>query len=292
MLMLNPVWLRSFVALAQTRGFTRAADRLGVTQAAISQHVRALEDRLGPLLAGRGRHMELTPAGRLLLDHALAGEEAERRLVQSIAGDCDTAGDVTLISPGSVGLKLYPLLLELQLAHPALAVHHRFAPDAEVVATVLSGRFELGLATVLPDDPRLTITPFGSETLELVVPASVEVACWDDLAALGLIDHPDGKAMATRLLGLAFPGNPGVASLAVRGFSNQIALMLEPVARGLGFTVLPRYARQAFRDQSAIRVIERGPAVVDRLWLLHRAEWPLSLRAVRAVEWLQEKCLE
>jgi DNA-binding transcriptional LysR family regulator len=287
--MLNPVWLRSFIAVAQIGSFTRAADQLRVTQAAISQHISALEGRLGPLLAGRGRQMELTPAGHALLDHALAVQEAERRLHQSIAGDCDTAGEITMISPGSVGLKIYPLLLDLQQAHPALVIHHRFAPDAEVVAGVLSGRFELGVATMSPDDPRLVASPFGSETLELVVPAGMEVCGWDDLAALGRIDHPDGKAMATCLLGLAFPGHPGVASLPVRGFSNQIGLILEPVARGLGFTVLPRHARQAFADQDAIRVIERGSQVDDRLWLLQRAEWPLSARSVRALNWLRER---
>lgn len=288
MLMLNPVWLCSFVEVATLGSFTRAAERQGVTQAAVSQHIRALEDRLGPLLFGRGRRMELTPAGRLLLDHARARDEAERRLVQSITGTCDTEGKVTLITPGSVGLKIYPLLLDLQQAHPALAIHHRFAPDADVVAAVLAGRCELGVAMVLPDDPRLVATPFCSETLELVVPAGVEIKGWDDLAALGLIDHPDGKAMATRLLGLTFPGH-SVSNLPVRGFSNQIALILEPVARGFGFTVLPRHARQAFGDQSAIRVIEWGAPVVDRLWLLHRAEWPMSARAARAVEWLREK---
>jgi DNA-binding transcriptional LysR family regulator len=292
MLMLNPVWLRSFIALAQIGSFTRAGDQLGVTQAAISQHVRALEERLGPLLVRRGRGIELTPAGRMLLDHALEREEAERRFHQSLSGDCDTVGEITLVSPGSVGLKLYPLLLDLQRAHPGLAIHHRFAPDAEVVSTVLSGRYELGLATVLPEDPRLTITPFGRETLELVVPVGVEIHGWDDLAVLGLIDHPDGKAMARRLLGLAFPGNPGVGTLPVRGFSNQIGLILEPVARGLGFTVIPRHAREAFADQGAIRVIERGAPVVDRLWLLRRAEWPLSARAERAVAWMQRWCLE
>lgn len=291
MLMLNPIWLRSFIALAQSGSFTRAGHQLGVTQAAISQHVRALEERLGPLLVRRGRGVELTPVGRQLLAHALEREEAEKRFHQSLASDCDTVGPITLVTPGSVGLRLYPLLLDLQRDHPGLAIHHRFAPDAEVVASVLSGREELGLATVLPDDPRLTITLFGSETLELVVPADARVESWEDLAALGLIDHPDGKAMASRLLGLAFPGHPGVGSLPVRGFTNQIGLMLEPVARGLGFTVIPRHARQAFADQGAIRVIERGAPVVDQLWLLHRAEWPLSARAARAVERMRQGCL-
>ena len=68
-------------------------------------------------------------------------------------------------------------------------------------------------------------------------------------------------------------------NLPCRGFTNQIDLILEPVALGLGFSVLPRYARLAFARPEAIRVIEGEPAVVDTLWLLHRAEWPLSARA-------------
>ncbi|WP_200859715.1 LysR substrate-binding domain-containing protein [Xanthomonas cassavae] len=91
--------------------------------------------------------------------------------------------------------------------------------------------------------------------------------------------------MATRLLMRHFPGNPGIRSVPCHGFSNQIALILEPVARGLGFTVIPRHARHAFAQPQAIRVIECGEPVVDTLWLIHRAEWPLSTRA----EWVLEQ---
>lgn len=51
------------------------------------------------------------------------------------------------------------------------------------------------------------------------------------------------------------------------------------MARGLGFTVLPRYAREAFERPEQIRVVESDVPVVDMLWLLHRAEWPLTARS-------------
>jgi len=54
----------------------------------------------------------------------------------------------------------------------------------------------------------------------------------------------------------------------------------------LGFTVLPRYARQAFDKASHIRVVE-GVAVVDTLWLIHRSEWPLSARAGHVLRYLK-----
>ncbi len=284
--MLNPLWLRSFQQVVKLHSFTRAAERLDLTQAAVSQHLRQLESRLGPLLIRRPRGIELTPAGEALLDYCVELDGAQHRLATRLE-DGGTAGDVSLISPGSVGLLLYPQLLDLQVRHPELQIRHRFAPDPEVLDAVLGNRFELGITTSKPQDPRLAASVLTKEALELVAPAAATVTQWRDLAALGFIDHPDGLSMATRLLARHMPGSPSVATLPIRGFSNQISLILEPVARGLGFTVIPGSARRAFRDQQAIQVVAGKHAVVDTLWLIHRAEWPLSGPARWLVEQLR-----
>jgi len=293
--MLNPQWLRSFAALADTGSFTRAAERLGLTQAAVSQHINHLEAALEPLLIRRPRRIELTPAGRALLDYCFEIEQADRQLRARLSDAQADSGEVSLITPGSIGLALYPILLDLQQATPGLAIRHRFAPDSEARDAVLHNTYELGLVTLKPDDPRLVAEPFIEEPLELIVPAAARVARWDDLARLGFIDHPDGPAMATRLLSRHFPDNPGVRTLPVHGFINQIGLILEPVARGLGFTVLPRHARLAFARPQAIRVIEgmgeKKQPVIDRLWAIYRSEWPLPARAQRVLAHIRAACL-
>lgn len=152
---------------------------------------------------------------------------------------------------------------------------------------MLENRFELGLVTLRPDDQRLSVSRFAAEPLELVAPAGVAIRSWTDLQQLGFIDHPDGKAMASRLLSRRFPDGPGVRSLPCKGYINQISLILEPVAGGLGFTIIPRYARLAFTRPDAIQVISGEPEVVDTLWLLHRAEWPLSARAELVLQHLR-----
>ncbi|MDH7637756.1 LysR family transcriptional regulator [Sphingomonas oryzagri] len=286
--MLNPLWIRSAAALAEHGSFTRAAAALDLTQAAVSQHVRQLEERLGPIVIRRPRSLEWTPAGLALLDHARELEAADRRFAARIAGNEAQQGDVTLITPGSVGLLLYPMLLDIQAEHPELVIRHRFAPDRDVIEALLSNACDFGIATTKPDDARLSATAFLQEPLELIVPAGETVTGWTDLERIGFIDHPDGQAMATRLLSRRFGGNPGVRKLPIRGFSNQIALILEPVARGFGFTVLPRYARQAFRQPEAISVAEGSPAVTDTLWLIHRAEWPLPARATKVLRSLSK----
>jgi DNA-binding transcriptional LysR family regulator len=69
--MLDPVLLRSFVAVARTLSFTRAADRLAVRQSTVSQHVRKLEAEVGRTLLARDTHtVALTPDGEAMLEFA------------------------------------------------------------------------------------------------------------------------------------------------------------------------------------------------------------------------------
>ena len=95
--------------------------------------------------------------------------------------------------------------------------------------------------------------------------------------------------MASRLLSRVFPGNRGIRSIPCKGFVNQVGLILEPVARGFGFTVIPRYAREAYLHQEAVRVVALEPQVVDSLWLIYRAEWALSARARFVAEALKKQ---
>lgn len=287
--MFNPQWLKTFVALSEDGSFTKAADRLNLTQAAVSQHIRHLEDALGTLVIRRPRQIELTPAGMAFLDYCNEVERADKRLQLRLTAACEDCGEINLITPGSIGLAIYPLLLEFQKANRGLVIRHRFAPDSEVLEAILGNRYELGLITYRPDDARIKACRFTEEPLELIAPADARVEGWRDLERLGFIDHPDGQAMAIRLFARMFPGNPGVRSLPVSGFSNQVGLLLEPVARGLGFTVLPRYARLAFAQPEAIQVVTPEVAVIDKLWLIHRAEWALSNRASRVLEYLHSQ---
>jgi DNA-binding transcriptional LysR family regulator len=285
---LNPAWLRSFAAVCETGSFTRAAALLDLTQAAVSQQLQRLEAECGPLLIRRTRQLELTPAGVKVLAHARAAATAHERLQAALADHDPHTGTVSIASPGSIGLILYPRLLALQVAHPGLAVSYRAAPTGDIVAAVLAGRAELGIVTQRMDDERLSTELFARESLCLVMPAAVADDSWSTLVQLGYVDHPDGRDMVRRLLARAHPGH-SIDQLPVRGFTNQINTILDPVARGLGFAVLPRFAVAAYANQQAVRVVGGIPHVIDRLWLIHRAQWPLSASAAWAMQQLRQQ---
>lgn len=251
--MINPVWLRSFCTLVEVGHFTRTAERLHMTQSGVSQHVRKLEDQLArPLLIRQGKQFMLTEAGERLYREAKEIIRSLANLEQLVADDPPYEGVVRVMSPGSVGLKLYPHLLELQRLHPGLIIDYRFAPNADVEKAIATDALDVGFMTRLATLDEVSCQPIAEESLLLVTPAAVTNPSWATLVQLGFIDHPDGAHHAGLLLGANYPEFQHSNLFEKKGFSNQINLILEPVSMGLGFTVLPAHAVAAFQQPQRI----------------------------------------
>lgn len=118
------LWLQAFEAAARTLSFTRAGLELGVTQAAISQRVRLLEDRLGQQLFVRHpRSLTLTPAGQAWLPSV---QEAFARLAEGTAevfGPRPEAPVTLRATPVMQQTWLAPRLLDFHRRYPTVAVH-------------------------------------------------------------------------------------------------------------------------------------------------------------------------
>ncbi|MBR9830416.1 MAG: LysR family transcriptional regulator [Oceanospirillales bacterium] len=270
--MINPVWLRSFCTLVEVGHFTRTAERLCMTQSGVSQHVRKLEEYLGlPLLVRQGKQFTLTDAGERLYADAWQIVEALSSLERRIGEDPPYEGLVRIMSPGSVGLKLYPQLLGLQQRHPGLVIDYRFAPNADVEQAIATCTVDIGLMTQPATREEVSGRPVAEEALLLVTPADVVEPSWEQLLALGFIDHPDGAHHAGLLFGGNYAEFQHIRAFAQRGFSNQIGLILQPVSMGLGFTVLPAYAVEAFEQREQVRAHGLSRSVSETLYLgMHR----------------------
>lgn len=253
--MINPVWLRSFCTLVEVGHFTRTAEKLHMTQSGVSQHVRKLEEHLGqPLLIRQGKTFTLTSSGDRLYQEGqklvLSLIDLEKRVAQDPAFE----GTVKVASPGSIGLKLYHHFLELQKLYPKLIVEYRFAPNSEVERLIAEHKVDIGFMTCLSTLAEVSLKPIAEEELLLVTPSDILEPSWDQLLELGFIDHPDGAYHAGQLLSVNYPEFQNSRQFKRSGFSNQINLILEPVSRGLGFTVLPNYAVAAFKESNKVKI--------------------------------------
>src|SRR5918998_5364208 len=118
--------LAAFCAVVERKSFSQAAERLGVTQPAVSLQVRALEKRLGTQLLDRsGRRVEPTEAGLRLYRGAQRLLALEEQVLEHVTGaeDGDLGGRLELGASSGPGETVLPLLLcEFQRLHPAVTV--------------------------------------------------------------------------------------------------------------------------------------------------------------------------
>ncbi len=287
--MINPLYLRTFICLVNERHFTRTAERLYMTQPGVSQHIRKLEEELGTSLLHRyGKQFELTEAGERLYAYGQRQQQAEAELREQLTGDTPYAGECRIACSGSMALQLYPRLLELQRQYPELSFTLEAAPVEGIIERVLERKTDLGLITRPLKEARLEQRELGSEPLCLVLPKG-ERADWNSLQRLGFINHPDGAQYANELLSQNFTQDfAGIDTLNQKGFINQIGQILLPVARGLGFTVVPRSCLEAFAEQSRVYAAPLKQPVNDPLYLIQKKNRPLPQRYGPIRELLQQ----
>ncbi len=281
--MVNLNWLRTFCTLIDVGQFTRTAERLHMTQSGVSQHIQKLEQQLGvTLLARSGKQFELTEAGQRLYNSADSVFMAMTNLEQSVVADPEFEGQVRLMSPGSIGLKLYPQLLDMQCRHPKLSIDYRFAPNSSVQHAIENGEADIGLMSRASSSAKVRSEAIADEPLLLVTPERVKDPSWQQLCALGFIDHPDGAHHAQLLLSANYAQFQHSDLFVRSGFCNQVHLILEPVSRGLGFTVLPAYAVEAFPDHQGIRSHTLATPVSETLFMCWQRDKVMANR-VRSV---------
>lgn len=141
---INLSMLRVLGAVAETGSFSLAADRLGLTQSAVSHAVRGLEQAAGVQLLLRGRRgIATTAAGAA----ALVSARTALAAVDDIArlGQAPVAGVVRLALVASASVRIAPAVLTRARAWPALAIRLLVGTDAEVSAWVAGGLADLGL---------------------------------------------------------------------------------------------------------------------------------------------------
>lgn len=241
--------LEYFVAVAEERHFTRAAERLMVSQSGLSASVRSLERELGaPLFVRSTRSVELTGAGRALLteaNRALAAMRAAREAVAAVQGLLRGS-----LSVGTeqclLGVHVPALLARFRAAHPGVEIRLRQAGSAGLAQDVRDGRLDLAfvaLAGPAPDGVRLL--PLAGEPMVLLCHpghrfAGEEQVAWAKLAGEAFVDfHAGWGARGVTDHAFAAAGVERRVDLEV----NDVHTLLDLVAHGLGVAVVPRHFR-------------------------------------------------
>ena len=174
-----------FVAVAEERSFTRAAERCAVTQQTLSAHIASVERELGVRLVNRKVPLTLTYAGTIFLGYARRFQALRRTMGQEFR---DIAGnEYGLLGVGIASTRGHTLmpatLARFQEDHPRINVLLNEAENAELIRLLKEGRVDLVVATVPHDEPGLVVRELCREKVVLVVSEELLDTLYDDADA-------------------------------------------------------------------------------------------------------------
>ena len=271
--------LRVFLAVLETGNVSRAADNLGVSQAAVSAALKRLETDLSLDLFRRGRFGAVpTEAARRLEPQArrlLQEEETFLQTASSLRGDL--SGIVRVASFQTLSRLVAPRLIQRMAAcYPGvkLELDETYANARAINQALLGGACDMGFINHEVDD-RLRSWLLFEDPLVVLVPSGAEVTTWEEVLTLPLIGyqhHEDGCSLGEDYLRDTFGKHPAHK---VKETSTVIGM----VAQGMGFAVLPKFSSGTLPE--GIVELRLEPILKRRTYL---AVGPESLRrpAVRS----------
>ena len=195
--------LAAFCAVVERKSFSEAAERLGVTQPAVSQQIRSLEERVGQQLLDRsGRRVEPTEAGSRLYRSAQRLLALERQLLEEVAGEAEgpLRGQLAIgASTGPGGTVVPVLLCEFAEANPDVTIDLTISDTQTIVDRVARRELELGIVGATPRNRSVAYEPFFRDEVVLVCPPKHRFAgktvSLDDLRGEQLIVMQEGAGV-------------------------------------------------------------------------------------------------
>jgi DNA-binding transcriptional LysR family regulator len=274
--------LRSFVVLAEHLHFGRAADRLHLSQPALTKQIQRLEQKVGgPLVVRRYRDIRLTPAGEVLLELA-------RTLLQDSASALETArraarGQLGVLRIGfgiAAILKFLPdVLLRFRPAFPGVELRMRDMSTPGQIAALVRGDLDVGFVRLPVSDPRLVTRPILHERLVAALGPKNRWRAKDGLASVAR----EPFITIARTTSASFYDH-SVAVCRAAGFTpnivqetSELFTVLMLVRSGMGVALVP--SAVAARALSGVRFRAVAPPEaawdIGLAWRADRAEEPL-----------------
>lgn len=236
---------QALIAVAETGSFSAAAERLFISQPAVSKRIATLEARFKVSLLDRmGRTARLTEAGRTLLPHAqqvLQQIEDSRRALEQLSGHVH--GRLSIGTSHHIGLhRLPPILRSYVQKYPQVELDIQFMDSEEACHAVVQGDLELGIVT-LPTQPlpHLQQQLIWPDSMSVVVGPDHPLARQQRVAVQTLAQHPallpDSHTYTHGIIAAAFDRLGLQPQLRLQ--TNYLETISMLVSIGLGWSALP-----------------------------------------------------
>lgn len=294
--------LRNFVVLAEELNYSRAAEKVHLTQPALSRSIIALEDELGARLFDRSNNnVLLTPIGKILLTRAQSLLFDLGRLKQEVRLMAEgETGEISMGVGPYPGSTLMPLVLaKLVREKPLVRVDVEINNPRHLLEHLLNEQIEFFVADLLsiPADSRISLLPLERLYLDFVVRAGHPLSLKKNFVPRDILDYP---LASTRILGSrknAFEQYLGVTDGQELSFSilcDSAALLEFVTARSdaVAITTFASGHEEKYKDDLVALPIPRSSDFSSELAVVSLKGRTLSPSALWLIERMRELTIE
>ena len=273
--------LEVFLAVAQEKSFSRAADVLHRTQPAISQAIRRLEGELGePLFDRSSKDGTLTASGRVLFDFAQQMMNLRRHAHSAIRELRDLhRGKLILGANEYTVMSLLPLIPVFRARHPHIKIEVKRSLASRIPSEIIGRDVEIGVVTFKPNDPSIKSLAVAADELALVVApnhplAAKKVVSVRELGAEAFIAHNVASPYREKVI-KTFEKHRTPLNISME--MPTLEAIKRIVEQGLGIALIPRLAAQTEIDRHQLAGLTvREMKLERRLHLIYRKGATLS----------------
>ncbi len=287
--------LELFIAVAETKSFSRGAEVISLTQSTVSQHIAALERETNTQLLDRtSKGIFLTTGGKLFLQHARRILSERDTLNQAMAGLHGLEKATLTVGASNIPANyLIPCLLPaLQEKHPGITLSMRPGDSTEILDELKSGQVELGIVGGYVDDETYRYEPLIKDQLVMIVGPDHHLSTrrsisFEEMIKEKFIAREDGSG-TNQALQKAFLSkgiDPDSFNVLARLGSNEA--VRRAIAAGLGCAFVSDLSIQNnLRHGELVKVDVEGLTIDRQLWLVSLSERSASPAAIAFSELL------
>jgi len=265
--------LEIFCCVYDEGSFSRAAERLGLTQPTISEHIKSLETYFNtPLFDRIGRRIRPTGAGELLYSRGRSIVEMKQSVVDVMQHYLNGAhGELRIGASNIPGEYLLPRVIgRFHATHPNVRVVVNIGDSEQIIDGVMEGRYEIGFVGSRPRQPGLELEKFASDRLVLAAPrgkswAQIEEIALQELMRMPLLVRERGSGTRVEVENWLHSHGVALADFNIVAEMGSTAAIKEAIRENVGASIMSDLAVAADVAAGRMRIIPiREMGTLDR----------------------------
>lgn len=289
--------LEVFCKVVELKSFTKAAEKILLSQPTVSEHIRSLENELGQKVINRlGKEVETTPVGDILYKYALNIIQTRQEALQAVAQYSGRMGGKIKMGCGTIpGTYVLPeLISSFHSLHPSVKAIMKITSSQIIAEKVLEGELEFGVVGARWKENKLTWTRMFADTLILAVHPNHPLAGKNEISLqivlqssfiLRELESGTRKVFANILEKEGF----SESDLEVVAEIGSTAAVKEAVKAGVGVSILSKRAVLDDLDRGKLTALSIKKHDMQRpFYLVKRKNRELSPVATAFVDYIRE----